>query len=76
MSRTFPTDNFIFCHSHLVKCLPGQDAHSDHGSKKQSFEEVPATFKCITEGTDETQDVKGPQGQSSRKTHGKVVFIS
>lgn len=76
MSRVFPTDSFIFCHSHLLKCLPGQDAHSDHGSKRQSFEEVPETFKCITGGTDETEDVEGPQGQSSCKTHGKAVFIS
>lgn len=69
-------DHFIFCHSHLVKCLLGQDAHSDHDSKRQSFEEVPETFKCITGGADETEDVEGPQGQPSCKTHGKVVFIS
>lgn len=69
-SRAFPTDIFIFCHSHLV------NTHSDHGSKRQSFEEVPETFKCVTEGADETENVEGPQDQSSCKTHGKVVFIS
>lgn len=50
--------------------------HSDHGSKRQLFEEAPETSKCIPGGADETDDVEGPQGPSSRKTHGKVVFIS
>lgn len=71
MARAFPMDNFILHQSHTIKRLSGQVACSDHYSKRQSFEEEPETFKYITGGASETEDVEGPQGQSSCETPGK-----
>lgn len=72
--RAFPIGNFIFHRSHTIKGLSGQVACSDHNSKRQSFEEVPQTFKYITGRANETEDVEGPQDQSSCKMLGKAVI--
>lgn len=58
MWSAFSIDSFIFHHSHMIKCLSGQVVCSDHNSKRQSFDELPETFKCIAGGTNETEYVE------------------